>query len=287
VSDNLAVLKANELCNAYGLDAISTGVTIAFAMECFEHGLLTTADTGGLAYRWGDGDVVVRSVDLIGRREGFGDLLAQGSKRLAARFGAEDLAVHVNGLDLPAHDPRAVSGMGLVYATSPRGACHMQGDMYAVDMGLSVPEVGIIPGGRFRTRGKAPVVARIQDWRTLFNSIIMCEFVNPTAPLLARLLSAATGLSSDLVSWQRTGERIFTLKRALNNRLGVCRGNDRLPQGLFIPKQDGSAGRTPRMEQLLADYYAVRQWDWETGKPRREKLISLGLADVAEDLWPV
>jgi aldehyde:ferredoxin oxidoreductase len=287
IHDLPAVAYANHLCNRFGMDTISAGSAIGLAFLMYDRGILTAADTGGLPLKWGDAGTMHLLLEQIALRQGFGDLLAQGSKRLAARFGAEDLAVHVNGLDLPAHDPRAVSGMGLVYATSPRGACHMQGDMYAVDMGLSVPEVGIIPGGRFRTRGKAPVVARIQDWRTLFNSIIMCEFVNPTAPLLARLLSAATGLSSDLVSWQRTGERIFTLKRALNNRLGVCRGNDRLPQGLFIPKQDGSAGRTPRMEQLLADYYAVRQWDWETGKPRREKLISLGLADVAEDLWPV
>jgi aldehyde:ferredoxin oxidoreductase len=212
-------------------------------------------------------------------------MLAEGTKRMAAHFEASDLAVHVNGLEPAAHDPRALSGMAVVYATSPRGACHMQGDMYLVDMGLTIPEVGIFPGGRFKTRGKSAVVARVQEWRTLYNSAIMCIFVNPTAPLLVKLLAEATGWSSDIVWWQRTGERIFNLKRAFNNRLGVCRGNDRLPQMLFIPMSNGSRGRTPQMETLLTEYYAEREWDWETGKPSRQKLISLGLPGIAEDLW--
>ena len=191
---------------------------------------------------------------MIARREGFGDILAEGTKRVAARYGADDLAVHVNGLEPPGWDPRAASGMAVVYATSPRGACHMQGDMYFIDLGLTMSEVGIYPGGRFKTRGKSKVAAKLQDWRTLYNSAIMCTFINPTAPLLVKLLSDATGWSSDIVWWQRTGERIFDLKRALNNRLGVRRGNDRLPERLLIPMSNGSRGRTPRMEMLLEEY---------------------------------
>lgn len=285
INDLPAVTYANHLCNRFGLDTISAGSAIGLAFLLYDRGFITAADTGGLPLTWGNADVVHTLLDMIARREGFGDVLADGTKRLAARYGAEDLAVHVNGLDLPGHDPRAWSGMGLVYATSPRGACHMQGDMYTVDMGLTIAEVGMIPSGRFQARGKALVVVGAQDWRTLYNSIIMCQFVNPTAPLLAQLLSAATGLSPDVEEWRQTGERIFNLKRALNNRLGVCRGNDRLPQALFIPKRDGTGGRTPKMDRMLADYYRIRQWDWETGRPTREKLISLGLADVAEELW--
>ncbi len=157
--------------------------------------------------------------------------------------------------------------------------------MYVVDMGLTLPEVGIFPSGRFKTRGKSKVVAKVQDWRTLYNSAIMCVFVNPTAPVLVKLLSEATGCSSDIVWWQQTGERIFNLKRAFNNRLGVRRGNDRLPERLLIPMSNGSRGRTPRMETLLEEYYAYREWDWDTGKPTREKLISLGLPEIAEELW--
>jgi aldehyde:ferredoxin oxidoreductase len=175
--------------------------------------------------------------------------------------------------------------MAMTYATSPRGACHLQGDMYVIDMGLTMAEVGIFPGGRFKTRGKSKIVAHAQDWRTLYNSAIMCMFVNPTAPVLVRLLSEATGWSSDIVWWQRTGERIFALKRAFNNRLGVQRGNDRLPERLLIPMSNGSRGRTPRMDKLLQEYYAARDWDWRTGRPSREKLISLGLTGIADDLW--
>jgi aldehyde:ferredoxin oxidoreductase len=285
VGDLPGVAYAGHLCNRYGLDTISAGSSIALAYMLFDRGFITTADTGGLPLRWGDIETAHILLEMIAKREGFGDVLAEGVKRIAARYGAEDLAVHVNGLEPAAHDPRALSGMAVVYATSPRGACHMQGDMYIVDMGLTIPEVGIFPGGRFKTRGKATIVARVQDWRSLYGSIIMCVFVNPTAPILAQLLSTATGWSSDLVWWQRTGERIFNLKRALNNRLGVRRGNDRLPQSLLIPLANGTGGRTPRMETLMAEYYAHREWDWETGKPSREKLISLGLPEVAEDLW--
>jgi len=285
VDDLPAVAYAGHLCNRHGLDTISAGSSVALAYLLYERGVITTADTGGLPLRWGDIDTAHTLLEMIARREGFGDILADGTKRIAARYGVDDLAVHVNGLELPAHDPRAVSGMAMVYATSPRGACHMQGDMYLVDMGMTFSEVGIIPGGRFKTRGKSKVVVNVQNWRTLYNSAIMCVFVDPTAPLFVKLLSEATGWSSDLVWWQRTGERIFDLKRAFNNGLGINRGNDRLPERLLIPMANGSRGRTPQVEKMLEEYYAERDWDWQTGKPSRQKLIGLGLPDIAADLW--
>jgi aldehyde:ferredoxin oxidoreductase len=285
VDDLPGVAYAGHLCNRYGLDTISAGSSIALAYLLYERGFLTASDTGGLPLRWGDIEMAHTLLEMIAKREGLGDILAEGTKRIAARYGADDLAVHVNGLEPPAWDPRAASGMAVVYATSPRGACHMQGDMYLVDLGLTIPEVGIFPGGRFKTRGKSEIVARLQDWRTLYNSAIMCVFVNPTAPVLVQLLSAATGWSSDIVSWQRTGERIWNLKRAFNNRLGVRRGHDRIPERMLIPMSNGSRGRTPRMEMLLEEYYAWREWDWKTGRPSRDKLISLGLPEIAEELW--
>jgi len=163
----------------------------------------------------------------------------------------------------------------------------MQGDNYAIEMGTSIPEAGIEPIGRFKSRGKARQVARLQDWRTLYNSAIMCVFVNPTAPLLAELLAAATGQPGDVAHWQRAGERAFTLKRAFNNRLGVRRGNDRLPERLMIPMANGSEGRRPRMDIMLPEYYRHRDWDWDTGKPSRQKLESLDLHAAAADLWDV
>jgi aldehyde:ferredoxin oxidoreductase len=285
VDDLPGVAYAGHLCNRYGLDTISAGSAIGLAYLLYDRGFISTADTGGLPLKWGDIEIAHTLLEMIAHRQGFGNTLAEGVKRIAAHYAADDLAVHVNGLAPAAHDPRALSGMGLVYATSPRGACHMQGDMYMVDLGLTIPEVGIIPSGRFKTRGKAKVVANLQNWRTLYNSAIMCIFVNPTAPVLAQLLSAATGWSSDILWWHRTGERIFNLKRAFNNRLGVRRGNDRLPERLLIPMGGGSRGRTPRMPMLIEEYYAQRDWDWETGKPSQEKLISLGLPEVAEELW--
>jgi aldehyde:ferredoxin oxidoreductase len=285
VDDLPGVAYAGHLCNRYGMDTISAGSSIALAYLLYDRGMITTADTGGLPLKWGDIETAHTLLEMIARREGFGDALAGSTKRLAAHYGAEDLAVHVNGLELPAWDPRAVSGMAMAYATSPRGACHLQGDIYMVDMGLTMSEVGIIPGGRFKTRGKSQVVTKVQDWRTLYNSAIMCMFVNPTAPILVKLLSEATGWSSDIVWWQRTGERIFDLKRAFNNRLGIKRGNDRLPERLLIPMANGSRGRTPQVDKMLEEYYAERDWDWQTGKPSRQKLIGLGLPDIAADLW--
>jgi aldehyde:ferredoxin oxidoreductase len=291
IDDLPAVAYAGHLCNRYGLDTISAGSAIALAYLLYERGFLTADDTGGLPLRWGDAGTAHVLLEQIANRTGVGDVLAEGVKRIAARYGAEDLAVHVNGLAPAAHDPRAVSGMALVYATSPRGACHMQGDMYAVDMGLTVPEVGIEPSGRFKSRGKAKVVASLQDWRTLFNSAIMCVFVNPTAPLLAELLSSATGYGpaaggdGQIAYWKQAGERAFTLKRAFNNRLGVRRGNDRIPSRLLLPMANGSQGRRPRMDILLAEYYRARDWDWETGRPSRATLERLGLHDVAAGLW--
>jgi aldehyde:ferredoxin oxidoreductase len=285
VDDLPGVAYAGHLCNRYGMDTISAGSSIALAYLLYDRGFINSSDTGGLPLRWGDIEVAHTLLEMIAQRKGFGDLLADGVKRISSRYEASDLAVHVNGLEPAAHDPRALSGMAVVYATSPRGACHMQGDMYAVDMGLTLPEVGIYPGGRFKTRGKSKIAARVQDWRTLYNSAIMCAFVNPTAPVLAKLLSEATGWSSDIVWWRRTGERIFNLKRAFNNRLGIQRGNDRLPERLFVPMSNGSRGRTPRMDMLLTEYYAHREWDWETGRPQHDKLISLGLAEIAEELW--
>jgi aldehyde:ferredoxin oxidoreductase len=285
VDDLPGVAYAGHLCNRHGLDTISAGSAISLAYLLYQRGFLTADDTGGLPLKWGDIETAHTLLEMIAHRDGFGDVLAEGCQRIAARYGAEDLAMHVNGLEPAAHDPRALSGMALVYATSPRGACHLQGDMYTIDMGLTISEVGIVPGGRFKTRGKAKVVARAQDWRTLYNSAIMCMFVNPTAPVLVRLLGAATGWSSDIVWWQRTGERTFNLKRAFNNRLGVRRGNDRLPERMLIPMSNGSKGRTPRMDTLLEEYYGERDWDWRTGRPSRDKLVSLGLPDIAEDLW--
>ena len=288
VDDLSAIAYVNHLCNRYGLDTITGGVTIALAYYLYEQGLITAQDTGGLELRWGDAETALRLTEMIAWREGFGDLLAEGSQAVARHLGVEDLAVQVNGLEVPMHDPRASFGMAVNYATGPRGACHNQGDMYLVDQGQQQEELGIVMGDRFESSAeKAQITARQQDWRTLYNAMIMCVFANPPASITRGMLGAATGWDLALEDLLPLGERAFNLKRALNTRLGLTAANDRLPKLLLQPLAGGgAASHVPDMDLLMREYYAWRGWDPVTGRPTRERLMALGLEDVATDLWP-
>jgi aldehyde:ferredoxin oxidoreductase len=286
--DNLeAVTYAGHLCNAYGLDTFSAGSTIAFAYYLFDQGVITEKDTGGLALKWGQIDPAIELIKQIAFRAGFGAILAEGSRAVARRFGVdEDLTVQVNGLDVAMHDPRALAGMALVYATSPRGACHNQGDAYWVECGRAKPELGIESVDRFASEGKTLMVARIQDWRSTYNALVMCIFCDPDSSTLAEMVSAVTGRSLTAHDLMRIGERIWNLKRGLNNRLGLTRANDKLPKLLRQSLSDGGTeGHVPPVDAMLTEYYQVRGWDPTTGKPTREKLVELGLDFVARDLW--
>jgi len=286
IDDLPAVAYLGHLCDAYGLDTISTGSTIAFAHHLFECGVIGSAETGGLALRWGDPDTVAELIGMIARREGFGNVLAEGSRRLGQRYGAEELAAQVNGLELGMHDPRAFSSMALVYATSPLGGSHNQSDMYWVESGRSVDELGIPMTDRFQIEGKAQIVARHQDWRSFCNGLIVCYFSNAPAQSYIDLLAAATGWEVSPDDMPLAGERIWNLKRAFNDRLGLTRADDRLPQLLLQPlSEGGTQGHVPDLELMLREYYKARDWDPETGKPSREKLEELGLGWVAEELW--
>jgi aldehyde:ferredoxin oxidoreductase len=281
VNDLEAVICAGHLCNVYGLDTISTGATIALACEMSERGILTTADTGGLEIRYGDVPTIHRLIEMMARREGFGDVLAEGSAALAERFGVPDLAVTVNRLEVPMHDPRAFVGLTVSYALSPRGACHMEGDMYGVGIGQGPAlELGIEPGDRFdTTEGKGRVSARHQAWRNLYNAMILCQFQNPgVGPVLAAL-NGVTGWSLEINDLMTLGKRIVTLKRLLNLRRGLTRANDRLPDLLLKPLDDGGTESTvPDVDALLSGAYAEYGWDPETGMPTRETLEELDLS---------
>ena len=289
VDDLEGIAYAGHLCNAYGLDTISAGATIAFACYLYEQGIVDQGETDGLDLRWGDIRPAIRLTEMIAQRQGFGDLLAEGSLALGRRYGVEDLAVQVNGLEVPMHDPRAAVGMALTYATSPRGACHNQGDMYLVDQGQVVEEVGIVSGDRFESSAqKARVTARCQDWRSLYNAMIMCHFAHPPAESILALLRGATGWDLALEDLTTIGERIWNLKRAFNVRLGLTAANDRLPRLLLEPLSDGgAAGSIPDLDLMLREYYQVRGWDPTTGRPTPEKLRELGLSFVAQELWAV
>jgi aldehyde:ferredoxin oxidoreductase len=270
IFDLQAVIHANHLCNLYGLDVISMGVTLGLACELFERGQLTAADTDGLEIRYGDAEMVFRLIELTARREGFGAVLSEGNAALAERAGAPELTATVNRLEVPMHDPRAYFGMAVTYALSPRGACHMQGDMYELDLGRDCGEdIGLVPGDRHENSAeKGRTAARLQAWRNLYNALTLCEFENPPTPLLVAALNAATGWNQTGEDLVTTGKRIVNLKRLLNMKLGLTRANDRLPELLLKPlAEGGAAGFVPDVPTLLAGAYAEFGWDPESGRP--------------------
>lgn len=287
LNDNLeSIVELSELCDRYGMDTISTSNTIGLAFHLYENGMITQNDTGGIELRWGDVKAIERLVRMIGTREGIGDILARGSRSFARHFGAEQEAVQVNGLEVAYHDPRGVSGMALSYATSPRGACHNQSDYFFVDWGHLHEEVGITFFERHAQAEKAANVAKYQDWRTVDNAIVMCIFANVETQEKVNLINAACGLDWTISDLMKFGERSWNLKRAINNRMGLTRADDKLPKALLEPFPDGgSAGFVPDIEGMLSAYYLHRGWDVATGKPSRQKLLELGLEDVAQDLW--
>jgi aldehyde:ferredoxin oxidoreductase len=287
MNDNLeAIVELGELCDSYGMDTISTSNTIGLAFKLFEKGIITAADTGGVGLSWGDVAAIKQLVHMIGARQGLGDLLAQGSKRFGAHFNAEEAAVQVNGLEVAYHDPRGVSGMALSYATSPRGACHNQSDYFFVDWGHSQEKIGVEYLSRHAQAEKSANVAKHQDWRTMFNAMVMCIFANVEPDEQVKLINAACGLEWTLPDLMQAGERAWNLKRVINNRMGLTAKNDKLPKALLTPFPDGgSAGFVPDIQGMLTAYYDARGWDVETGKPSREKLLELGLDDMAKDLW--
>ncbi len=286
--DDLAwISKVNEACNRYGLDTISCGCTIAFAMDCFEHGVIDENDTGGIALKWGHREAVSEMVDSIARREGFGDILAEGSREAARRIGgdARDYAAEVKGLEVPMHDPRAGHGLGLAYATSVTGACHNKHRVISVEFnGATYPEVGLSKKYEKQTsEDKAEMVMLCENLGMVVNSAIVCSFVMGSLdiPDIVDMLWLTTGFDYDSKELMDCGERIWLLKRGLNNLMGVRAGDDRLPKKLMTPvKEGGAAGSVPDMGLMLKEYYRLRSLDAE-GRPEKQKLQSLGLADLA------
>ena len=286
IEDLKEVVRLGEVCDKYGMDTISASNTVGLAFYLFELGKITLQDTGGLELRWGDFHAAESLLRLVAHREGIGAVMADGSRALGKAFGAEDEAVQVNGLETAYHDPRGVSGMALSYATSPRGACHNQSDYFFVDWGHTYEEVGIEFFDRHAHAEKAANVAKHQDWRTHFNSVLICIFANVPPQTQVDLLNAQLGLNLTTADLMRSGERAWNLKRAINNRMGLTRTNDKLPKAFLEPYQEGgAAGFVPDFESMLAAYYEARGWDWASGKPTKEKLMELGLQEVANDLW--
>jgi aldehyde:ferredoxin oxidoreductase len=286
LNDQLEVIvKANQLCNLYGIDTISAGAVIALAMEAYEKGLLTAKDTGGLELEWGNAEAILQLVEQIARREGLGNMLADGVRAAARRLGpeAEEAAIHVKGLEMPMHDPRAFVDMAVNYATANRGGCHLEGLSYWRGYGLQWEEWGQAgEHNRLDSAGKAQVAYDFQNYMSVYNPLGLCKFivkglVGPET--VVEWLNLAMGwdwTTDDLI---RAGERLFNLKRMINVRLGITRQDDTLPRRLLThARPSGSAaGVLPDLEPMLEEYYQLRGWTTE-GIPTEEKLHDLGLA---------
>ncbi len=301
IDDLQAINRANELCNTYMLDTISTGAVLAFAMECFEHGLITNADTGGIELRFGNADALLPMIEKIARREGIGSLLAEGSKRAAEIIGGDALhfTVEVKGQELAMHDPRGKYNVGLGYAVSEIGADHL---VVAHDPMLANPELIAFKSSRLLGITQAQPSLSLNDekvrqfyilerWNSLEKSIGYCffgpaprSFITPEDVLAS--VHAATGWDMDVAEALAIGERGTNLARLFNAREGFSRKDDTLPERLFQGLENGAlkGHSVPReeFESALTRLYTLKGWNPETGNPEPERLEQLGLGWSAE-----
>ncbi len=283
--DPEAIAKAHELCNRLGMDTISAGSAIAWAMECSERGVDL-----GRPLRWGDTQAIFELLEEMAHRRGVGALLAEGTREAARRVGqgSEAWTLEVKGLEFPMHDPRGKKGQGLSYMTCPRGACHMNAiHDEAFEVQSPFPDLGFdLPMSRVAIEGKARLVKITQDyWGTLSDSVGICKFpANAWRPykaaLMAEYIRLVTGWDMGMEEMLLAGERIFNLARMFNVREGVRRKDDSLPPRMAEPLPDGpSAGECisqADLDRMLDEYYALRGWDRD-GVPMPETLARLGL----------
>ncbi|HDR72990.1 MAG TPA: aldehyde ferredoxin oxidoreductase [Methanoculleus sp.] len=278
IDDIEAIARANYRCNELGLDTISTGATIACAMELSERGIIDER------LCFGDAGHMVRLVEQMGRREGIGDRLAEGSLRFAARHGHPEYSMSVKGQELPAYDPRGLQGLGLNYATSVRGGCHVYGNVGYPEIGGS--PVKLDPDA---TKGKATWTKTFQDLAAVVDASGICTFTLKVMwiPDYVAMLNAVCGFGLDETGLIRTGERIWNLQRLFNIRAGFGKKDDTLPPRLRCEPlgAGGVQARVWRGEEMLQDYYALRGWD-AAGVPSEEKLHELGIASKGASAPP-
>ena len=289
-----AVTLAHNLCDDYGLDVISTGSTIAFAIECYEKGILTKADTDGLELKFGDADVVIQLIHKIAKREGIGDLLAEGTKRVAAKLdqGAERFAMQVKGLELPAYDPRAAKICGLAFATANRGGDHItayvEGPAF-VDIPFLCVEDSRIEDWMVENPAEAKVVKDLEDALTVFDCAGTCKFMGMALATedWVDMIANCVGWEFTVSDFRKAGERVYNLARAFNVREGLTRADDTLPKRLLeepLPEGASQGHMVKKLDQSLDAYYEFRGWDKKTGKPTPEKLKELNLDYVIDKI---
>ena len=273
-----SLVYCSKTLDLLGMDFISAGNVVAFAYYLFIEGKISKTDLDGIEPQWGEVDSALALLDKIAKREGIGDLMAEGTLAFGKKFGFANLAAQVNGLELPMHDARGFSGMAIGYATSPRGACHMTADMYNVQMGQTNELLGIESFDRFAN--EADIAAKQQDFRCVTNSAGVCNFYPFLAEELVELFKMVNGWDYSVNELAATGERIFTLLRLFNLKMGYNTSNEKLPDIALQPLEGPTEGHVPDVEEQLKTWYKYRGWNRKTGRPPANKLKILGLSDL-------
>jgi aldehyde:ferredoxin oxidoreductase len=288
LNDNLAaVAKANDLCNRYGMDTITTSATVGLAFEAYHEGLLDKSATDGLELTWGNHAAIVELVRKMGEREGFGAVLADGSRKAAERIGttADRFSMEVKGLELPFHDPRAFGSWAVAYATASRGGCHIAAPTYWLERGVTFDDLGYGEAlDRFKAEQKGAWTKAFQDYCEMLECLVVCKFTlygNLRGPNFVDMFRLATGWDMGFAELLRAGERAINLKRVILNNLGINRDQDTLPERILKMSltEGGTNGHLPDLERMLDEYYDARGWD-SNGVPTVEKLKSLGIETV-------
>jgi aldehyde:ferredoxin oxidoreductase len=287
IDDPKAVAQGNDMANRLGLDTISAGAMVGFAMECFEKGWITDRDTDGLELKWGDPKVLFALLEQIGNKEGFGAIFSEGTLPAAEKISQEavEIVAHCKGLDFPAHDARSCISLAPTYATGTRGACHFRGACEDVEMGgFFIPEIGIKEGmfKFFERENQSLLAAKCQDYFALLNSLVLCAFMVDGGDMpfsgVKDLFNAITGWGYSIEDLIETGERIFAVQRLINIRDGYNAATDVMPKKMLQPAKEGfRAGKIPPFKELMEDYYNLRGWD-ENGEPSQRIMDRLGLA---------
>ncbi len=294
IDDLKAIAHGNQTCNALGLDTIGTGTTIAFAMECFENGILTEKDTGGIELKFGNAEAMMKMVEMIGRREGLGDILAEGAKRAAEKIGggASQYAMHIKGQELPMHDPRGKVGLGMGYAVSPTGADHMHNihDVEFMRVNPTMSALGIQEPLDPFDLGLSKVRSfwYLVNWQHFKNCAITCMFLPYDPNRMAELISAVTGWNTNAWELEKVGERALALARLFNAREGLTAKDDFVPERLYTgvssgPRQGKGLDREA-FQAAIKSYYGMAGWDAETASPTADKLAELDLAWAIPEL---
>ena len=285
-NDPESIIMVTDICNRYGLDTISAGTTMAFAIECYENGILTDKDTGGIQLRWGNNDAIVAMTEKMARREGLGDILADGVKVAAERIGrgSEQFAMHVKGQEPGFHDPRANISYATAFLEASPGR-HTQGNESLIPQGLPLPQ---FDAKSCASRGQAHRVS--SNYSHAMNAAGLCMFVSlcMNASHVPDFLNAVTGSSYSLDDVLKAGERIGNIRHAFNIREGIDINDIKIPQRILgrPPLSQGpTAGRAVDIDTLRQEYFQAMDWDITTGKPSKAKLIELGLEDVARVIY--